>query len=360
VRRIEPGADPTRARGPEPAPERRVLVTLPLDEDGRRIITGAVGDVARVVVLADVPAVRRRLELERADALLADEVGTELADEDWLVLADRDDVAAPARRDPGARPPLLQLLWAGVDRAPFGRIPPGISIAGNAGGWAEPIAEHVLAMILALAKRLPSEQEALRRGVFNQDLPTRLLRGGTCAILGFGGIGRAVAPLARALGMRVVAVNSSGATPEPVDLIGTLDDLERFLRAADVVVLSLPLTRSTRGLIGGRELGWMKPGAILVNVARGPVIDEAALYAHLRRNPGFSAGLDVWWDEPFRDGRLRLHHPFFTLANVLGSPHNSGTVHGWDEVALRRAAENVRRYLRGEPVVGLVRREEYE
>ena len=297
--------------------------------------------------------------MEHAGALLSDEVGDELTDEDWAVLAGRDDVATPSRRDPGARPPLLQLLWAGVDRAPFARIPPGMAIAGNAGGWAEPIAEHVLAMTLALAKRLSGEQEKLRRGVFEQDRPTRLLRGGTCAILGFGGIGQAVAPLVRALGMRVVAVNSSGATPDQVDLIGTLDDLERFLRLADVVVLSLPLTRSTRSLIGRRELGWMKPEAILVNVARGPVVDEAALYDHLRRNPGFSAALDVWWDEPFRDDRLRLRHPFLTLPNVLGSPHNSGTVRGWDETALRRAAENVRRHLRGETVVGMVRREEY-
>lgn len=360
MREVEPGTDRARAGASEPAPERHVLVTFPLERERRRLVAGAIGDAATVVVLADVPAERRRLELERADAVLADEVGTELADADWVALAARDDVAASSRCDPGARPLLLQLLWAGVDRVPFGRIPPGIAIAGNAGGWAEPIAEHVVAMVLALAKRLPGEQEALRRGVFNEDRPTRLLRGGTCAILGFGGIGRAVAPLARALGMRVVAVNSSGATPEPVDLIGTLDDLEPFLRAADVVVLSLPLTRSTRGLIGRREFGWMKPGAILVNVARGPVIDEAALYAHLRHNQGFSAALDVWWDEPFRDGRIRLRHPFFALGNVLGSPHNSGTVHGWDEVALRRAAENVRRYLRGEPVVGLVRREEYE
>jgi len=242
---------------------------------------------------------------------------------------------------------------------PFARIPPGIAVAGNAGGWAEPMTEHVLAMILALAKRLLVEQDELRRGAFNQQVPTRELSGGTCAILGFGGIGRAVAPLARALGMRVFAVNSKGTGSESVDFIGTLGDLEHVLRAADVVVVTLPLTGATRGLIGSRELGWMRPDATLVNVARGSIIDEEALYRRLLKYPGFSAGVDVWWDEPFLDDRLRVGHPFLELPNFLGSPHNSGIVPGWFELGLGRAAENVRRYLLGEPFVGLVRREDY-
>ena len=222
------------------------------------------------------------------------------------------------------------------------------------------MAEHVLAMILALAKRLLVEQGELCRGAFNQEAPTRELRGATCAILGFGGSGRAVAPLARALGMRVAALNSSGTTSAPVDFVGTLADLEQVLRVADVVVVTLPLTAATRGLIGARELGWMRPAAILVNVARGPIVDEAALYRHLVEHPEFSAGLDVWWDEPFPDDRLRVGHPFLELPNFLGSPHNSGIVPGWFELGLSRAAGNVRRYLLGEPVVGLARREDYE
>jgi len=254
---------------------------------------------------------------------------------------------------------LLSVLSAVVDHVPFARIPPGIAVAGNAGGWAEPMTEHVLAMILALAKRLLVEQDELRRGAFNQQVPTRELSGGTCAILGFGGIGRAVAPLARALGMRVFAVNSKGTASESVDFIGTLGDLEHVLRAADVVVVTLPLTGATRGLIGSRELGWMRPDAILVNVARGSIIDEEAFYRRLLMYPGFSAGVDVWWDEPFLDDRLRVGHPFLELPNFLGSPHNSGIVPGWFELGLGRAAENVRRYLLGEPFVGLVRREDY-
>ena len=242
---------------------------------------------------------------------------------------------------------------------PFASLPAGVTVAGNAGGWAEPMAEHVLAMILALAKRLLVEQGELRRGAFNQEAPTRELRGGTCAILGLGGSGRAVAPLVKALGMRVVAVNSSGTTSEPVDFVGTLADLEHVLRAADVDRDHAAADRGHPRPHRRAWLGWMRPDAILVNVARGRIVDEAALYRHLVEHPRFSAGLDVWWDEPFPDDRLCIGHPFFELPNLLGSPHNSGIVPGWFELGLGRAAENVRRYLLGEPVVGLVRREDY-
>ena len=332
---------------------KRVLATFAADADLRALIVGILRGVASVTYLEDVGDERRAAELKRADALLSWVVGAELQACDWAALGARAGA-------PGSRAPLLQTLSAGVDHVPFAQIPAGVAVAGNAGGWAEPMAEHVLAMVLALAKRLFVEQGELRRGVFNQDAPTRELRGGTCAILGFGGIGKAVAALLRALDMRILAVNSSGATAEPVDFVGTLGDLEMVLRAADVVVVTLPLTTTTRGLLGARELAWMQADAILVNVARGPIVDEEALYRHLVAHPGFSVAVDVWWDEPFPDDRLRVGHPFLDLPNFLGSPHNSGIVQGWFELGLRRAAENVRRYLRGEPCSGLVRREDYE
>ena len=103
----------------------------------------------------------------------------------------------------------------------------------------------------------------------------------------------------------------------------------------------------------------MKPDAILVNVARGAIVDESALYEHLRSHEEFSAALDVWWDEPFGSGGFRVGHPFFELPNVLGSPHNSGLAPGVLEEALEMAADNIRRFLTGQPVTGVVRADEY-
>ena len=221
------------------------------------------------------------------------------------------------------------------------------------------MAEHVLAMTLALAKHLLVQQQKLKEGQFDQFTPNRMLSGMTAGILGYGGIGRATARLMRAFGMRIYAINTSGRSPEPADFLGTLRDLEQVLRESDVVVLCLPLTRTTRGLIGERELGWMKPDAILINVARGALLDEEALYMHVKSHSDFLLGIDAWWIEPFLAGQFSMEYPFLDLPNVLGSPHNSGVVPGVLMGASRQAVDNIKRFLAGEQVVGLVRREDY-
>ena len=132
-----------------------------------------------------------------------------------------------------------------------------------------------------------------------------------------------------------------------------------MLAASDFVVVALPLTRATDGLIGARELALMKPDAILINVARAAIVQERALYDHLVANPEFTVGIDAWWVEPFSGEEFRTDFPFLELPNVLGSPHNSAIVPGIIEHAAGMAAENVAAFLRGESVRGLVRREDY-
>jgi glycerate dehydrogenase len=314
-----------------------VVVTFSPPTDMRDAIEELLGDV---IYLAELPGDQRAAALSSADAVLAWNLGRELRDADEFNLL--------------AGPGFVQLLSAGADHVPFDRVPETVTVASNPGAYADPMAEHVLAMALALAKRLLQNHLAMQRGEFDQTTLNRAIRGSVVGILGFGGIGQACARLFAALGARIHAINRSGTTDRPVEFIGPLSDLDRVLAAADVLVVSLPLTRETRGLIGTRELELMKSEAILVNVARAAILDEEELYEHLRRNPAFSAGIDAWWHEPLTAGSFTTRTPLLELPNVLGSPHNSGMTPGTLATAARDAAENLVRHLRGEPVRGLV------
>jgi len=324
--------------------EHLVAVSYPVTEDYTTITEQVLDGQASVAYLRTMPDAERLAVLSQADALITWNPGRELPS---------------AALEQAAVPRFVQLLSAGADGVDFSKIPAHVIVAGNVGAYARPIAEHVLAMTLALARRLPERHAELARGEFNQDEPLITLDGAVCAVLGFGGIGKATAALMRALGARIQAVNTSGQTSEPVEFVGTMADLDKVLAAADVLVISLPLTNTTRGVIGARELALMKPTAIIVNVARGAIIDEGALYKHLREQPQFGAGIDAWWHEPRRGKTFRVDFPFFDLPNLLGSPHNSGIVPGVMESAASMAAENVLRYLRGQPVTGVMRREDY-
>ena len=243
---------------------------------------------------------------------------------------------------------LIQCMTAGIDYLPLSKMPPDIPVAYNAGAYAEPMAEHVVAMALAGSKRLTVEHRKMKNGEFNQFVPTKKIDGATCGILGFGEAGREVARLMRGLGMRIEAINRSGATEEDVAFIGTLDDLDRVMADADVLVVTLALTRNTDRLIRSEHLARMKPDAVLVNVARGEIIDEDDLYTHLLENPAFTACLEAWWIEPVRHGKFETKYPFLDLPNVIASPHNSAMTGDALIVAARRGAENVLRMLRGE------------
>ncbi len=321
-----------------------LIVTYRVSEERREFLKKIAGDIANVSFLNDMPAGLREQTLVSAAALLAWNLPREVTPSEFRLLKNVR---------------LLQLLSAGADHVPYAELPAGITIASNVGAYAEPMAEHVLAMVLALAKNLVREHRNMAMGAFNQSALNRRVSGSACVIIGFGGIGRATARLMRGMGMRVLALNTSGKTDEPVDFIGTSRDLRYVLSESDVVVLSIPLTKSTRGMIGKRELEWMKSDAILVNVARGDIIDEAALYQHLAGHPAFRAGIDAWWFEPFTHGEFKTTFPFFTLPNVIGSPHNSAIVPGMNEESTRRAMENIIRFLRGETISGVVRREDY-
>jgi phosphoglycerate dehydrogenase-like enzyme len=326
-----------------------VAVSYPVDDQFARINTGVLDGCARVVFLHGRPEAEVRAIMREADVLIGWHLSQELPAGVW-------------QESPRLR--FVQLLSAGADAVDFAALPERLRLASNVGAYAKPMAEYVLAVTLALARRLPQRHADLARGEFKMWERVLTLDGAVCAILGFGGIGKATGHLMRAFGARIHAVNSSGSTDEPVEFIGTLADLDRVLAAADVLVVALPLTNDTRGLIGARELGLLKPTAIFVNVGRAAIVDERALYERLRDQPEFCAGIDTWWHEPGAGGPgsgsgFAPEYPFFDLPNVIGSPHNSGVTDGALQFGACRAAENVVRFVRGEAVIGVTRRADY-
>jgi phosphoglycerate dehydrogenase-like enzyme len=324
---------------------KNIAIVCKVTEEQREILTGMLGGSASLAFVADALPEDRRRVLASSEILIAWSPSKELHPDEYATIPDVQ---------------LIQLITAGVDHLPFSLLPRTASIAANVGAFAGPMSEHVLAMTLALAKKLPINHAKLAAGEFDQVTQNKALSGAVCGVLGFGGIGRASAHLMRLLGMKIYAINTSGRSSDPVDFIGDLTSMEYVLRNCDVLLISLPLTKLTKGLIGARELSWMKSDAILINVARGEIVDENALYEHLKSHPDFMAGIDTWWIEPATHGEFRTNCPFFDLPNILGSPHNSPIVPGTLIHATRLAAENVLHFLKGEEIKGIVRREEYE
>jgi len=318
-----------------------VVVAFELSQKRKAIVADALAGASVVVYLTEVDEVARAEALRKTGALLTFNPSKELR-------------PGEARLLDGAR--LIQFMIGGVDFIPLGELPEGVPVATNGGGYAESMAEHALAMTLAAAKRLVLEHENLKRGQFNQFTRNRMLAGRICGIFGFGGIGSATARLMRGIGMRLHAINRRGRTDQRVDWIGTPERLTELLEAADVLLISAPLTRATHSLIGAAELRRMKADAILVNLARGEIIQERPLYDHLVSHPSFTACIDAWWIEPVRHGEFRIDQPFLDLPNVIASPHNSAQGEGAHDISLRRAVENCRRALTGEAplhVIGL-------
>src|SRR5258708_17709566 len=221
-----------------------IVVTYNASPEDKALFLEILGSFTTLTYLNEILPAQREQSLERANVLISWNFPREVLPHEYPRLQ---------------QVTFIQLLSAGADHMPFADLPSHIIVASNPGAYAAPMAEHVMAMTLALAKRLLVEHRKLQQGEFDQFTPNRSLAGMTAGILGFGGIGRATARLMRAFGMRIAAINTSGTSSEPTDFLGTLHDLEHVLRESDVVVISLPLTKATRGLIGKQELAWMKP-----------------------------------------------------------------------------------------------------
>jgi phosphoglycerate dehydrogenase-like enzyme len=238
----------------------------------------------------------------------------------------------------------------------------------SAGVHAAPMAETVLAMILHFARGLDLAVRGQSRGewssnaFYDADAPLTELEGSTVGIIGFGGIGSAVARKVAALGARVLAlrrrVDQTGDAPLTAAngcevgrarVLAGPSGLGELLRESDFVVLAAPHTRETAGLIGREQLAQMKRGAALVNVSRGALIDEAALLDALRQGRIRGAGLDVFASEP-----LPVGHPLWSLPNALLTPHVSAVTRGFWKREADLVVENLARLQAGRPLLNLV------
>lgn len=218
------------------------------------------------------------------------------------------------------------------------------------------VAQHAVALLLAVANRLVPADRALRRGDWTQAGSARpeslFLEDKMCLLLGYGAIGRAIETRVRGLGMQVSALRRQPDSASPTLRVYGPDELEAALAQADVVMLSLPSTPSTKGLLDAQAIGAMKRSSILVNVGRGDVVDQQALYDALERGQLFGAGLDVWWtypkDKAGRRSTLPADLPFHDLENVVMSPHRANEVQGWEEASFRDVAATLNALARGE------------
>lgn len=229
-----------------------------------------------------------------------------------------------------------------------------IVVSNTRGLFEQPMAEFVLAGILLHVKGLRQSIENQRIGVWEQRSTSRL-HGRKVAVVGAGGVGARIALLLRAAGMDVEIVGRRRREDGGVidgSCLGPIrgsDELTALLPELDDLVLAAPLTESTRGMIGAAELAAMKPGAHVVNVGRGPLVDEAALIAALQAGHIGAATLDVFETEP-----IESTHPFWGMENVLVSPHQSGDFIGWQRAAVELFVHNLDRWQRGEELKNLV------
>lgn len=256
---------------------------------------------------------------------------------------------------------LFQVAGAGTDAVDTALLPAGCALC-NVYGHEPAIAEYVMAALLARHVPLAAADRQLRRGDWHHwaGNPAGLrgeIGGETLGILGFGHIGRAVAARAAAFGMRVEVANRSPVEAANLARAWPLDRLAEMAAGLDVLLNTLPLTEGTRGLIGAEVLAALPSRAIVMNVGRGPVIDERALYGALRDGRIAGAVIDTWYVYPdaATPAPLPSALPFHELPNVVMTPHMSGWTQGTIDRRRAAMAENVNRLARGAPLLDRLR-----
>ncbi|MDX8463701.1 D-2-hydroxyacid dehydrogenase, partial [Mesorhizobium humile] len=223
-----------------------------------------------------------------------------------------------------------------------------LTVTNSAGVAADMMAEYVFGAMLSFSLGLRgfAREQAARNWTAGKVEP---IQGKTLLILGLGKTGQAAATRAKAFGMTTLGVRANAKATDHIDEVHAMADLPRLWGRADFILCAVPLLESTRGIVGSEAFAAMKPSAVLIDVSRGGVVDEAALLAALDADRIKGAALDVFATEP-----LPPAHPLWGYDNVIVTPHCSSVYDGWDVKSARMFADNLTRYRRGEPLANVV------
>jgi len=255
---------------------------------------------------------------------------------------------------------MIQSVFAGVDMLPFKDIPNSIVICSNAGAYSYEVAEHAIALMLAAAHSVNISNLSYKFSTDEFFEMSRSIYGKTAGIIGYGGIGRAFHSMLKGFNMRFLAYvrRVEETKDEEVTMVEGRHGLENLLHESDVILLSIPLTVKTRGMIGKNELSIMKENALIVNVARGDIVDAKSMAEHLRKHPSFIYASDVGWR--IDNQEVGNPHGLFTgLKNYVATPHIAGLLSSSTGRPSAYAADNVIRFLSGKEPLNKVDREEY-
>ena len=259
---------------------------------------------------------------------------------------------------------MIQTFTTGVEKIDLEAVKShgGIVLCNSHINAAE-VAEYAIMLLLAVAKNIIPNDRELRKGdwvyAYGGPRPNIEIRGKTCLIIGLGNIGAEIAKRLRAFDVQIYAATRSGTSQHIglVDRLVRIDEVRPLVESSDFIILSLPLTPDSEGLVDSTFISWMKPTSIIVNISRGPIIGERALYEALRQNRICGAGLDVWWRYPPKWGGRATPPsdiPFQDLDNVVVSPHRAGYSENTEREYFRFAGENILRFIHGEAPLNIV------
>lgn len=263
-----------------------------------------------------------------------------------------DETFASLIKEKQAGLKLIQFTTSGIDGAlRAGGFPTGVTVANCAGVSAPMVAEHAFALMMMVGHRLREAEAARATRRWDSALKPQMtaLFGRTLCIIGLGAIGQEAARRAKGFGMTVIGVSRGSGADDLIDRVYSREDLPRALGKADMVLLATTLSAETADMIGRESLAAMKPGAILVNIARGELVDEDALAEACRSGRLAGAGLDVTKVEP-----LPAESPLWQLPNVVITPHIAGGGYDTSDRLLDMVDDNLRRYTTGGPLKRVV------